>query len=186
MRAFIPLTTSNGVNLLGGNNPESNGGYVFSDPYVLPNMSESESDREYTRRAMDWIKSNPASFVKLLPSKAARFVWPLSLGTSGYIVVPRTVFALVLSITLAFFGLAVFGTWQLVVKKRFLETALLLTPFVCLLLTSLLTFGAARFALPAFPTLAVLASLGFEGLTVTSRHLDDDRRIGARSKHQAG
>ncbi|MBC7077136.1 MAG: hypothetical protein H5T92_02330 [Synergistales bacterium] len=165
MRAFIPLTTSNGVNLLGGNNPESDGGYVFSGPYVLPNMSESDSDREYTRRAMDWIRSNPASFAKLLPSKAARFLWPLSLGTSGYIVVPRTISVLVLSITLAFYGFAVFGMWQLAVKKRFWETALLLTPFVSLSLISLLTFGASRFSLPAFPTLAVLASLGLEGLS---------------------
>jgi hypothetical protein len=166
MEAFVPLTTSNGVNLYGGNNPQADGGYIFAGPYILPDMSERESDDEFTRRAVEWIKANPADFMKLLPAKAARFLWPLSLGTSGNITLPLIVFAMILSVTVIFYGLVLLGTLKLYNTGFAYETALLLTPFLCLLISSLLTFGAARFALPAFPFLAVFASLGFQEILV--------------------
>lgn len=171
MRAFIPLTTSNGVNLYGGNNPQADGGYVLAEPYVLPNMSESESDHEFTQRALAWITSDPIDFAKLLPAKAIRFLWPLAFGTSGNVNVPRVVFGLVLMATLAFYIFALVGTWRLAATRRLWEAALLLAPLGCLLFASLLTFGAARFSLPAFPALAVLASLGFEALLAGRVHV---------------
>jgi len=160
MQAFIPLTTSNGSNLYGGNNPDADGGYVSSEPYVLPNLSETESDRILTDRAMDWIRSNPGDFVKLLPAKAARYFWPLSLGTSGYFPVPKILSGITLIILVAFYALVLLGARRLVTTKRLWELALLGTTPILLLLLTLVTFGGARFSLPAFPALAVLASLG--------------------------
>jgi 4-amino-4-deoxy-L-arabinose transferase-like glycosyltransferase len=164
MDACVPLTTSNGSNLYGGNNSQADGGYVSDEPYVLPDMSEAESNRVFTRRAMAWIGANPADFLRLLPAKAARFFWPLSFGTSGYIPVPSPVFAGVLMGTIAFCALVAYGTWRLAVAGRWWELAVLAVTPAVLLLLSLLTFGAARFALPGFPGCAVLACCAVEAV----------------------
>lgn len=42
------------------------------------------------------------------------------------------------------------------------EIIILIEPFIILLFLSLATFGAARLALPAFPALAIFASVGLE------------------------
>ena len=162
MEAFIPLTTSNGSNLYGGNNPQANGGYVSAEPYVLPNISEVESDRIFTQRAIDWIRANPSAFLALLPAKAARLIWPLAFGTSRSIEVPRIIFAGLLIIVLAFYTFVLYGAGQLAATGQWWALFLLATIPVALLLFSLLTFGAARFWLPAFPALAVLASIAVE------------------------
>jgi hypothetical protein len=119
--AFIPLTTSSGSNLYGGNNPEADGGYVSSEPYVLPNLTEVESDRIFTERAFSWISSNPVAFAKLLPLKAARLFWGLSLGTSSSIEVPEPVFLAILLFTLTSYSLVLFGAWRLVLARHYWE-----------------------------------------------------------------
>ena len=80
---FIPLTTSTGGNLHGGNNEGADGGYVSSEPYVLPEVGEIESDRVLTARALEWIKLNPIRFLKLIPAKTGRLLSPMAFGTSG-------------------------------------------------------------------------------------------------------
>lgn len=162
MHGFIPLTTSNGSNLYGGNNSQADGGYVSSEPYVLPNMIETDSDDLLTQRAIDWITSHPLDFVKLLPAKAGRFFWPLSFGTSGYVAAPALVSWGMLVVSASFYLLVVIGIWGLCLAKRFWELEVLTTTPMILLLVTLVTFGAARFALPAFPALALLASVGVQ------------------------
>jgi hypothetical protein len=160
--AFVPLTTSSGSNLYGGNNPQADGGYVSPDPYVLPYVSEVESDRIFTERAISWIKSDPLAFAKLLPLKIARLFWPLSLGTSRSVEVPGIIFSVILVITLTFYSLTLYGAWRLALARRYWELLLLSTIPLTLVLFTLLTFGAARFLLPAFPVLAVLAAKSVE------------------------
>jgi hypothetical protein len=125
-------------------------------------MSEVESDFVLKRRALEWIRSNPGDFIKLLPAKAVRFFWPLALGTSGYITVPTIVFWLVLIVSVIFYGLVLYGIWYLTSIKCYWDVIVLVTVPIVLLLLSLYSFGASRFALPAFPALAILASLGIK------------------------
>lgn len=160
--AFVPLTTSSGSNLYGGNNPQADGGYVSSEPYVLPHVTEVESDRLFTERAINWIQSNPLAFAKLLPLKIARLFWPLSLGTSRSVEVPGIVSAAILAITLTFYALVLYGAWRLALARHYWALLLLSTIPLTLVLFTLLTFGAARFLLPAFPVFAVLAAKGVE------------------------
>jgi len=162
MRAFVPLTTSNGTNLYGGNNPHTDGGYVSDQPYVLPGMTEVESDHALSRRVLAWIKANPREFAHLLPLKALRFLWPLSRGTSGYVAVPMPIFLFIMVTTIMFYLFVCFGIWSLIKRKYYWELRFLPAVPTSLLFISLLTFGAARFALPGFPGLAVLAALGAE------------------------
>ena len=70
MNSFIPLTTSNGVNFYGGNNPDSDGGYVSNEPYVLAGMNEVDSDRIFSTRGVDWIKTNLIEFFKAPPPES--------------------------------------------------------------------------------------------------------------------
>ena len=164
--AFIPLTTSNGVNLYGGNNPQADGGYVLSDPYVLPGMNEVESDLAYLDRALSWIRSNPTDFLSLLPAKAAHFFWPLAFGTSETLDVPVWLFGLLMIVVLSFYILVIIGLLYLVrIGKRW-QFSMLIIPLIGLLLQSLIAFGAARFLLPSFTMLAVLGALGIEKLAL--------------------
>jgi hypothetical protein len=162
--AFLPLTTSAGVNLVGGNNARADGGFVWSGPYVLTGMNEVDSQRQYTTMALDWIKSNPLGVLRLLPAKAARFLWPLSFSISGYLNLPLPAFIAVLSAALLFYGLMAGGMWTLIRTHRPWEATVLAAPFAALLLTSLATYGGTRYSLPAFPGIAVLAGVGIESL----------------------
>jgi hypothetical protein len=164
MQAFIPLTTSNGSNLYGGNNAQANGGYVSDKPYVLPGMSEVASNRILTERAWAWIQTNPTRFLQLLPAKAARFLWPLSLGTSGTVAAPAIVMLVLLIVLFIFYSFVVYGAFQLAATKQFWALAILGASPITLLLLTLLSFGATRFLLPAFPAIAVLAALGIEAM----------------------
>ncbi|NIM92801.1 MAG: hypothetical protein GTO18_03680 [Anaerolineales bacterium] len=162
MDAIVPLTTSTGNNLFGGNNPQADGGYVSSEPYVLTNTSEIESDRIFTNRAFSWIRSNPGDFVRLLPAKILRLMSLLSLGTSGYLSVPDFVARIVGFITVSFYLLVLIGGIQVAASKHPYEGLILIAAPAAIFITTLMTFGASRFLLPGFPTLAVLASIGLE------------------------
>lgn len=164
MDAFIPTTTSNGVNMYRGNNPLADGGAASNQPYVLAGMSEVQSSREFSRQAWEWMWANPVQALRLLPAKAGRFVWPLALAASGTIQVNPPVFGLVLLLTLLFYGLAATGAWVAWRSGLKWELLLLLAPLTALFLLSLLSYGAVRFSLPAVPGLAVLTSVGFVSL----------------------
>jgi hypothetical protein len=162
--ALVPLTTSSGSNLYGGNNPHADGGYVSGEPYVLPHLSEVASDRVLTGRALDWIKDNPLAFAQLLPLKVARLFWPLALGTTRSLSVPAPLFAGILVFTLLFYALVLYGAGRLLLARRYWELFLATAVPLTLVLSTLLTFGAARFLLPALPLFAVLASLAAEAV----------------------
>lgn len=165
--AFIPLTTSNGSNLYGGNNSRSDGGYISEYPYVMAGMSEVESDEFFKKLAIDWIQANPQEFISLLPLKSARFLWPLSLGTTGNISVP-TFISVGLFISLLIIDIFVFmGLWTLLATNNYWRVIILASIPIILLLLSLISFGAARFALPAYPSFFILGAIGLENTIST-------------------
>jgi hypothetical protein len=163
MDSFVPLTTSSGSNLYGGNNPRADGGYVSTEPYILPDVDEVESDRIFRQRAINWIEDNPGKFLSLSVVKAARFFWVLSLGTAGFFNVPPIAFIGILIVLLLFYSLAILGMWRTWKSGMRWEAVVMLTVPLTLLIPSLIAFGSSRFALPAFPILSVLAavSVGF-------------------------
>ena len=172
MQHFILLTTSSGSNLYGGNNSQADGGFISSEPYVLPAVSEVESNRIFKERAIHWITQNPVDFLRLLPAKAARFFWPLSFGTSGSISVPTVIFGVVLLVTIAYHAIVIYGIWILMVTNKYDWKALVLTEnLIIVLLLSLVAFGAARFALPGFPASAIFVSIGIETIIHRSKKL---------------
>ncbi len=164
MREFVPLTTSSGANLYGGNNPNADGGYASDDPYIVPGLSETESQARQKERAISWIRTNPKDFLNLLPLKAARFFWPLSMGTSGNMTLPGPLHSIVLTVVVAFYGCCLVGLASLIRSGRRWEALVFVAVPFGLLISTLIAFGSARFALPAHPEFTVLAALGLSSL----------------------
>jgi hypothetical protein len=169
MRAFIPLTTSFGSNIYGGNNYFADGGYASKERYVLFGMSEIESENEFTSRAIYWIRRNPDQFINLLPAKAVRLISPFYFGTEGAVPFPTTVYHIGHILLTIFYLLAILGLYSLIYKKRYYEAIIFMASPLILLGISLVTFGASRFFIPVYPIISLLAALGF--VTVYSKEL---------------
>ncbi len=59
---YVPISTNFGPNLWMGNNPQTNGGFMFLLPLTFEN--EVLRDRYYKKLALDYIKTEPLEFVK--------------------------------------------------------------------------------------------------------------------------
>ena len=62
--SFVPLTTTSGIGLWIGNNPDATGGWVPM-PASYQGMPEVEMSRRAGREAMQWIGAHPLDFIKL-------------------------------------------------------------------------------------------------------------------------
>lgn len=74
--AFVPLSTNGGVNLYVGNNPDANGGYVWTERmgYLLQqeagaNADEADRDAAARRLAVRFALDQPLTVLGLLPEK---------------------------------------------------------------------------------------------------------------------
>ena len=92
---FVPVSTNGGYTLLTGNNPSAKGRYTWDDALVADLSKEPGDqvamDRVARDRAWNWIKDNPAAFVKLIPLKIWRLwsgdgeaEWLYQSGYAGY------------------------------------------------------------------------------------------------------
>lgn len=76
----VLLSTNGGYTLLTGNNPSARGDYTENDPLVNERKfsvkDQVASDRRAKALAMQWIKDNPAQFIKLIPMKIFRLWAP--------------------------------------------------------------------------------------------------------------
>ncbi|HMJ92838.1 MAG TPA: glycosyltransferase [Allosphingosinicella sp.] len=62
--SFVPLTTTSGIGLWIGNNPDATGGWVPM-PAGYSGMPEVEMSRRAGREATQWIGAHPLDFIKL-------------------------------------------------------------------------------------------------------------------------
>lgn len=158
--AFIPLTTSNGANFYAGNNPDASGGFVSDLPFVLPGYDEVASDQVYRSMALDWISAHPKEFAALLPNKFVNHISPIAFGSKSVDALPSTFIVFAWIGYLLIYTAATLGAYNLFTSGRWKYAAILLLLPIAILIPSLVSFGATRFALPAFPSIAVLAAIG--------------------------
>jgi hypothetical protein len=63
--AFVPVTSNGGGNFYRANNPLATGGYVAKGEVDLSDLPEVEADRRGRQLALQWIRANPAEFLRL-------------------------------------------------------------------------------------------------------------------------
>ena len=162
LSGFIPLTTTQGANLWGGNNPDARGGFAFRPacpahtlPLAVEDMSEPESDRFLTQRGLQTIKERPLGFLLRLPLKLKTLFSPVAFGTSG--VLQTSLAILLWPGQILFLCLAGAGLW----RTRSLFWSLLGWHSVLagILLSSLVFFGSPRFLIPGLPLLCAFAAV---------------------------
>jgi len=69
---FAGISTNTGPNLYIGNSEIANGSWVPYTETLPPETQEIERSRFYSKKALEWVASNPGKFLTLLPKK---FFW---------------------------------------------------------------------------------------------------------------
>jgi hypothetical protein len=167
---FVPLATSNGMNLYCGNNDRAIGQNSCDIPWVKPGLSEPASDRYYYAEGLRWIKNHPAQFVELIPKKLFRMLYPLSRAMSGLYPVPTPVYWALVTFVYAGLGLFFFGV-LIFVHYRWIYPLFLLNSITAgLVLATVLSYGAYRFIVPALPQIAIITTFGWGSLFFAVRN----------------
>jgi 4-amino-4-deoxy-L-arabinose transferase-like glycosyltransferase len=154
---WIFVSTQGGYTFHGANNPDAFGGHVPDYPPPIEGLSEVELDREYYRRGLDWIRSSPGDFLRLLPSKFARLWSPVQVNTyEGEDFLPYA--SLLKAVYWLYLALAAYGATQL--GPRWGRSMILLFPIAVFTLVGLIYYGGTRYALPTAPFIVILAAVG--------------------------
>jgi hypothetical protein len=169
------LTTSTGVNLLIGNNPDAAGGY---GPARVPSSvrearGEAAVDAAARRAAVGYIMSRPDRFIALAPVKVAHVLasdTELSVGrfatTPPTGVLPSSFKeryhsvhgAIHLAVNLPYFALVIAGLFGLAARRGGIERAVFAAIVVSVLVVHVVTFGGSRFHFPWMPFFAASAA----------------------------
>ena len=153
---WIFVSTQGGYTFNGANNPYAFGGHVPNYPPPIEGLSEVELDREYYRRGLDWIRSSPGDFVRLLPKKFVRLWSPVQVNTyEGEDFLPYA--GLLKAIYLLYLALAIYGATRL--GPNWTRSMILLFAIAVFTLAGLVYYGGTRYALPTAPFLVILAAV---------------------------
>ena len=160
-QTFVPLTTNTGGLLFGGNNPAATGGWHFDVPFILPGYTEVASDQEYTRRAVEWVRENPADFLALLPRKLVRFFSPAEMLSSGSVLGRAT-----LPVNLVYACFLLLAAWggRQAWSRDPASTAVILGLIGWYVIIALVLYGGSRIALGIVPGVIIFAAIGLETL----------------------
>lgn len=161
LHAFVPFSTGSAQNLYLGNNPRNvHAGIDWSsdvDPAVVARIAalpdEVERQRAYGKIAVDYIKENPAAFIRAAGKKFVRF-WNVipnaaEFKTGAYAFISAASFGPVLVLAL----LCVARRWR---DWRVLAPIYLLTGYFTVV--HIVTIASLRYRLPIEPLLIVLAA----------------------------
>ncbi len=147
------LSSSGGINFMVGNNPLAEGAYTpppTSWQQQFVGLGELARDQKATDLSMQWIRENPADFVRLLPKKLM-VLW----GPAHNLVLDGADWFLL------FF--AAFGFMRLFQQQshRGAIAVVSLLPLLTTTLIGLIFVGAWRYRLIVYPGLILLAAYGF-------------------------
>lgn len=182
-RDFILITSNGGFNFFIGNNEQADGRFVMpprvnmdQDPSGLriaeadlgqSPMRSSEVSRYWKSRAMSFIRTQPARFVKLLFLKMYYF-WGRAEIAQIYSLQQMKSIMPILKLPLAGFwliGPLALISIVMIAWKRERSGALLLLFVISYMLSLLPFFMTARYRIPVIPILCLLAAGSVESLT---------------------
>jgi 4-amino-4-deoxy-L-arabinose transferase-like glycosyltransferase len=159
---LVPTTLWVGPSLYDGLNPNATGEsdmQFFDEENLLARMSEYDMDREYRRRAWDFVRENPGRTVELAFIKLWRYwrPWPGAEQFSS----PAARFV-VAAYYLPILAFAVAGAW---LRRRDLWlVGLSAGPILFFSVVHCVFVGSLRYRLPAEYPLCVLSAVGLQAL----------------------
>jgi 4-amino-4-deoxy-L-arabinose transferase-like glycosyltransferase len=149
-------STNGGYTFYGANNPNAWGGHDEYFPPRIPGLSEVEEQREYYRRGLEWIRSDPGAFMRLEVKKFQRLASPLSVSSQPQdLSVPGE--SIIRGAYMLFLALVILGI--VVLRTRWRTTGLLAIPMVAVLISTAIFYGDTRYTMPAIPSLLLWASV---------------------------
>jgi tetratricopeptide (TPR) repeat protein len=180
---WVLIATNGGVNFYIGNNPQSDGisavlpgsgpgwAATYEHTHRIPEVelghrpTESEVSRFWYRKAVEWIRSDPAGWARLLLHKLYLFWSPHELPNNQPIYFFAHLSELSVLYWIGFPVAATLGVPGLVlIGRRWRAWSLPVMFGVIYTGTVVLFFCPARYRLPAVPILILLAALGLSRL----------------------
>ncbi len=160
----VPTTLWVGPSLYDGLHPAATGDsdmQFIEEDRLLLSMSEYEMDREYRRRAWDFVVHHPLRTAWLAVKKQQRY-WSVLPNAEQFRDQRLQVIVCLTVVPLLAFGLG--GLWM---SRRDLEFVILTAgPVLLFAALHLLFVGSLRYRLPAEYSLSVMAAVGVRGLLV--------------------
>lgn len=175
---FVLVSATAGLNLLQGNNSQVSGSGLdmeLIDP--LPHLSETERDAVYWQQGIEWIRTHPTDFARLVPLKLYKFFSPLETANRGRFV--TSIAPLLLAAYALYYLLATVGMIKTARLWKSWLLAYMLIAYPVLL--AVVFYGATRFGLVVQPFLKLFAAEAVVVLIlriqVSSRHKEEDRSV---------
>lgn len=160
---FVRLNLGDGIVLYSGNNPLNKSGGGVLDPIKGPDMDMSyfdsidnpiEKNRQMKSKALNYIKSNPTHFIKMMGIKFIRFwrLWPYSPQYEKPLYMVASIFSygICLLLSVGFLFIIKYNEF----KK--ITPILMIISYLCLI--HMVTISSIRYRLPIEPFLIIFAS----------------------------
>jgi 4-amino-4-deoxy-L-arabinose transferase-like glycosyltransferase len=171
---FIWISTNGGVTFWAGNNALATGGWIEPSPATWvgpdpptdlrgwPGLKETESEARFRSAALDWIRSHPGAFLRLLPRKLIR-AWGLNFGNEA-----RSMnLPLVIQVPYYFFlGICIIGF--ILSFKKWKLALILYLPIIVSILTTLVYYGSTRQSAITALSLVIFAALACDKALATA------------------
>jgi hypothetical protein len=179
-KSFIPISAIGGYNLFVGNNAQSDGKTVWASEKALdqlkvaPDLPPLENQRRYTGAVLDFVKSEPLSFLKLLAKKAYYLAnaHEISDNVDIYYSISATSLLLAVLACVSFGLLLPLAVVGLIFGRYERRGAAPVLIFLAVGAGTLLFFFInSRFRAPLLPCLGIFAVLGVETLWRERREL---------------
>ncbi|MBM3124660.1 MAG: hypothetical protein FJZ87_06250 [Chloroflexi bacterium] len=161
----VGIETSMGYNLYLGYHPDGNGSFIFGPSLdLLSIMDDYERDLEGTRKAVEFVRSDPTRFIPLAFNRLGFFfglekrilMYFYSNNFLGYIPPPLLILmTLILILPFAIICLLAVSTLPFLTRSPSLDIILML--FLAYLLPHVLILSEERFHLALVPYLAIFA-----------------------------
>ncbi len=159
---WVPTTLWVGPSLYDGLSETATGESdmrFFDRDQLLSRMSEYDMDREYRRRAWEFVRENPGRSIELAFAKLWRYLrpWP---GADQFSSPAAQV--LVAGYSIPVMLLSIVGVW--VLRKDLWFVALAAAPFVLFAIVHCVFVSSLRYRLPAEYPISLLAAAGLQSL----------------------
>lgn len=152
----IPVSANGGYVFYGANNEDGFGGQREFFPPLLPGLTPGQQEKEYYRRGLAWIQSDPGGWLRLTIAKVVRLWSPLTVSSQERpLEIPLAGF--LTAAYLAFSGVSAAGL--VLAARRFPDTSILWMPVLGTHLAAVVFYGGIRYSVPMIPAMLTFCAV---------------------------